>query len=99
MLFMRGLLIASALAAIAAFVVSAVPPSDASEPAPGPAAGDLNALVLRVAESYPRDGTHTYHWPKGSSWAGTTRDLFYLGRRVADGDPQGRAYCCGLTFE
>src|SRR5687768_5150867 len=68
-------------------------------PSAVPKVGELNSVVLQVAESYPKDGTHKYFWPKGSGWAGTTRDLFYLGKKVADGDPEKRAYCCGLTFE
>lgn len=59
----------------------------------------LAKIVLEVAKGYPTDGTHRYHWPKGSSWTGTTRDLFYDGVRVCDGDPEKRCYCCGLTFE
>lgn len=55
--------------------------------------------LLAVLEDYPTDGTHDYHWPKSGGWAGVTRDLDYRGARVADGDPAGRCYCCGLTFE
>ncbi len=92
--------VALSLVLVLVLVLGPLPSAPADEaPAPLPATGELNALVLKIAESYPRDGTHPYHWPKGSSWAGTTRDLFYLGTRIADGDPQGRAYCCGLTFE
>lgn len=64
-----------------------------------PAAEDLRRCILEVVRSYPTDGTHGYYWPKDSAWAGTTRDLVYDGTKVADGDPQGRCYCCGLTFE
>src|SRR5262249_6260635 len=66
---------------------------------PVPVPGELNPAILRVFESYPQDGSHGYWWPKGSAWEGTTRDLFYLGRKIATGDPQKRSYCCGFTFE
>ena len=82
-----------------AFVAPVEPASADSAPAPAPAPGELNPYVVAILESYPRDGTHRYYWPKGSAWAGTTRDLFYRGQRIADGDPEGRCYCCGLTFE
>lgn len=64
-----------------------------------PKPGGLNAHVLAVIKTYPTDGSHGYWWPKGSSWAGTTRDLAYQGATIAHGDGQGRCYCCGLTFE
>jgi hypothetical protein len=73
-------------------------PADQATPA-GPAAGELNDLVLEVLRGYPTDGTHPYHWPKSGGWKGCTRDLAYAGELLAAGDPQGRAYCCGLTFE
>lgn len=55
--------------------------------------------VLKVMESYPTDGTHKYWWPKDDVWAGVTQDIRYKGEVVAKGDPQGRCYCCGLTWE
>ncbi|HNT34305.1 MAG TPA: hypothetical protein PKH07_04830 [bacterium] len=55
--------------------------------------------VLNVVESYPTDGTHKYWWPKDEVWAGVTRDIRYKREVVAKGDPQGRCYCCGLTWE
>ncbi len=64
-----------------------------------PGEGALNADVLAVLATYPADGSHGYYWPKSGDWAGTTRDLDYGGTRVASGDAEGRAYCCGLTFE
>lgn len=62
---------------------------------------DLNATVLEVLRSYPLNGTHKYYWPKPSesSWEGTTRDVVYAGKKLTSGDPAGRSYCCGLTFE
>ncbi len=71
----------------------------AKDPPRLPPADRFRALVLEVLRSYPADGTHDYYWPKTGSWAGTTRTLTYDGQTVADGDPQGRSYCCGLTFE
>jgi hypothetical protein len=64
-----------------------------------PSEDELSKHVLEVARSYPTDGTHRYFWPKGSTWTGTTRDLFYEKERVCDGDAEKRCYCCGLTFE
>jgi hypothetical protein len=66
---------------------------------PIPKLGELNSHILRAFESYPRDGSHGYWWPRGSSWEGTTRDLVYLGEKVATGDPRKRSYCSGFTFE
>lgn len=71
---------------------------DARRPAI-PVAGDLNALVLRVLERYPTDGTHRYHWPRKGKWKGCTKDLRYGDAILCKGDADGRAYCCGLTFE
>jgi hypothetical protein len=90
-----------AVAAPVALLLASLLPARAQEsrPSPLPAPGELNPLVVRVFESYPRDGSHGYWWPKGSPWEGTTRDLLYLGRKIATGDPQKRSYCCGFTFE
>lgn len=75
-------------------------PAGAQEPAPtAPALGALNARIVQVLRSYPTDGTHAYHWPKSGSWCGNTKDLHYRGALYAAGDPEKRAYCCGLTFE
>src|SRR5690606_3229347 len=64
-----------------------------------PASGELNAHVLTALRAYPTDGTHRYHWPKSGSWKGNTKDLEYAGTVFERGDPEQRAYCCGLTFE
>jgi hypothetical protein len=67
---------------------------------PGP--GELNPIVLEVIVRYPTDGTHRYWWPRGGEgkgWTGCTKDLEYAGEVFATGDPKGRCYCCGLTFE
>src|SRR5690242_8698586 len=72
---------------------------DDAEKVPLPRASEFAKLVLEVAKTYPTDGTHKYYWPKTGTWPGTTRDLFYLGKKVCDGDPEKRCFCCGLTFE
>lgn len=61
----------------------------------------LNPYVLEMIETYPRDGTHSYYWPRGSGWTGTTRSLTYKGEEVCTADPDGlqRCYCCGISFE
>jgi acetolactate decarboxylase len=62
----------------------------------------LNPFVLEVLARYPTDGTHRYWWPRGEEakgWMGCTKDLVYDGKLLSRGDPEGRAYCCGLTFE
>jgi hypothetical protein len=64
-----------------------------------PAADDFTRAVLEVVKTYPTDGTHRYHWPKTGGWPGTTRDVFYEGKKVCEADPEGRCFCCGLTFE
>jgi len=71
----------------------------ADEGAALPKAKDFQKHVLALMKSYKSDGTHSYHWPRGSSWKGTTCDLVYGGTTVAKGDPKGRCFCCGLTFE
>ena len=64
-----------------------------------PKRGELNRLVLKAARAYPTDGTHAYWWPRGDPWRGTTRTLTYADEVLCTGDPQGRCYCSGLTFE
>ena len=64
-----------------------------------PTSGDLGALVQALLAEYPTDGTNDYWWPTDSDWAGTTRDVWYRGALVAEGDPYGRCYCVGLTWE
>ncbi|MCB9882387.1 MAG: hypothetical protein H6834_11405 [Planctomycetes bacterium] len=64
-----------------------------------PEPGDLNPHVIKVLESYPRDGTHDYYWPKGGAWAGVTQDLQYAGKLFLKGDEEKRCYCSGITFE
>jgi hypothetical protein len=66
---------------------------------PLPAADDFTKAVLEISKTYPTDGTHKYYWPKKGSWPGTTRDLFYDGEKVCEGDAEKRCFCCGLTFE
>ncbi len=66
-----------------------------------PSSSEFTRIVKEVMEEYPADGTHTYYWPRGSGsgWAGNTMDLRYGGELFSEGDPKGRCYCCGLTFE
>jgi hypothetical protein len=64
-----------------------------------PTTADLGSLVQEILEEYATDGTNDYWWPSGSDWAGTTRDIWYRGTLVAEGDPYGRCYCVGLTWE
>lgn len=98
------------LAAAAALVIACLPVGVGPEPSEPravagrtaralPAPGELNAYVVDVLESYPTDGTHAYWWPKTGSWAGNVRTLRYDGEVLLEGDPEGRAFCCGLTFE
>lgn len=64
-----------------------------------PALGELNPFVLEALRAYPTDGRHAYWWPRGDPWRGTTRTLTYEGETLCAGDPEGRCYCSGLTFE
>ncbi len=71
-------------------------------PADLPRPDEFTPLVLKILKSYPADGTHGYFWPRGNpvkGWAGNTMDLYYQGKLFSPGDPKGRCYCCGLTFE
>ena len=88
------------LIAVSWVLIGVGPAQEKAKPAPQvPKSGALNELVMEVVRSYPTDGTHTYHWPKSGSWKGCTKDLVYRGKVLARGDKQGRAFCCGLTFE
>lgn len=69
------------------------------EPGASPAGSDFNALVLDTLRGYATDGSHGYYWPSGGDWYGTTQDITYRGQVVAEGDPEGRCYCVGLTWE
>lgn len=69
------------------------------EPEENPAESDFNTLVMKYVATYPTDGTDGYYWPSDTDWYGTTQDIWYLGELVAEGDPQGRCYCVGLTWE
>ena len=69
------------------------------EPGESLSGSGYNALVLDILQSYATDGTHDYYWPADGGWYGTTRDVVYRGTTVAEGDPAGRCYCVGLTWE
>jgi len=76
-----------------------IPEAYAQEPPPLPDADRFAHCVLRIAESYPTDGTHTYYWPKQGAWKGVTSDVKYNGKLVTTGDAQGRCHCSGITWE
>lgn len=69
------------------------------EPGTEPEVSSFNEVVMRLLEAYPTDGTNTYYWPDDADWYGTTQDIWYLDTLVAEGDPRGRCYCVGLTWE
>ncbi|RME22166.1 MAG: hypothetical protein D6798_16480 [Deltaproteobacteria bacterium] len=64
-----------------------------------PLDSSFNQRVLDVIATYPTDGSYGYYWPSDSDWAGTTRDIWYRGELVAEGDPEHRSYCSGITWE
>lgn len=65
-----------------------------------PAGTGYNAVVLDILGGYATDGSHEYYWPDDDpSWYGTTQDISYRDEVVAEGDPEGRCYCVGLTWE
>ncbi len=64
----------------------------------------FNRLVLETAFEYPRNGTHTYWWPKQTdedfvSYDGCSTDVYLQGEQVMRGEPGGRTFCCGWTLE
>jgi hypothetical protein len=69
------------------------------DPGTAPLDSAFNDVVVELMDGYPTDGSYGYYWPSGSDWLGTTRDLWYLDTQVAEGDPQHRSYCVGLTWE
>ncbi len=83
---------AIAASATDAITVTVTPEED-------PTTSSFNDVVWSYVLSYPTDGTNGYYWPSGSDWAGTTRDIWYRDTLVAEGDPEGRCYCVGLTWE
>lgn len=58
-----------------------------------------NKSIVNILLSYPRNGQHTYWWPKGGSYDGSTTDVIVAGKTVMKGESQGRTFCCGLTLE
>jgi hypothetical protein len=69
---------------------------EAGEEAP---VSDFNALVLDLLATYPTDGSIGYYWPTGSTWSGSTQDIYYQGDLVADDGGFEDCYCTGLTWE
>jgi hypothetical protein len=63
-----------------------------------PRADGLNEHVPAVVATYRADGTHRYHWPRTGTWLGNPRPITYAGEVFAEGDPEGRCHCSGLTF-
>lgn len=64
-----------------------------------PSTSSWNEVVNSLIDTYPRDGSYAYWWPDDTDWYGTTRDVEYRGQLVAEGDPEHRSYCVGLTWE
>lgn len=101
------------LAVVSALGSAVVAAQSTREGAGLPDAAAFHEQVLAVIASYPTDGSHRYLWPRPgqpepkdgeepappAGWIGNTRDLRYAGERLAPGDPLGRCYCSGLTFE
>ena len=69
------------------------------EEADQPISSDFNDLVVEILESYPTDGSYAYYWPQSGGWLGNPHDIYYINQLYAEGDPQLRSYCVGLTFE
>jgi hypothetical protein len=70
------------------------------DPGTEPTTSSFNDYVLATLETYPTDGTDGYYWPEADGvWWGTSRDVYYRGELMSPGDPQGRCYCVGLTWE
>lgn len=62
----------------------------------------MNARVVQTLLSYPREGQHTYYWPRSSdgvSYDGATTDVLLNNMVVLRGESKARAFCCGLTLE
>ena len=69
------------------------------EDAPEPVSSDFNELVMDTLATYPTDGSYEYYWPQSGGWLGNPHDIYYMNQLYAEGDPQLRSYCVGLTFE
>jgi hypothetical protein len=66
-----------------------------------PALPEFNQIVLKIAKSYPTDGTHDYWWPKAGegNYDGCSTDLFLNDQKVMKGEENKRTFCCGYTLE
>ncbi len=64
-------------------------------------AAPMNEYVLQVIDKFPTDGSCPYWWPKENVYDGATTDVYFQGKKVMRGDPEGkrRNYCCGLTLQ
>ena len=69
------------------------------QPGTTPTTSDFTTLVAEILTTYPTEGSYDYYWPSSGDWAGNPNDIFYLSSLFAEGDPQQRSYCVGLTFE
>lgn len=60
-----------------------------------------NKSIVELVLSYPRQGEHTYWWPRsgGGAYDGATTDVLVNGKTVLRGESQARTFCCGLTLE
>jgi len=60
-----------------------------------------NASIVRMILEYPRQGQHTYWWPRSGegSYDGSTTDILVGGLRAMRGEEKARTFCCGLTLE
>lgn len=65
-----------------------------AQPATKPSETDVNALVLRIANSYPDGGTYRRDWGAGS---GSPDEITHAGVVILPAD-EGGTYCCGFTL-
>lgn len=61
----------------------------------------VNAELVDLLLTYPRDAKHEYWWPKAheSQYDGSTTDVVVHGIRAMRGEKKARTFCCGLTLE
>lgn len=86
--------VAAALASYVLGVRDSGPLAKAAPPQP------LNKWILAVADTYTTGGEYKFLPPKEKKASrGVTRDLYYQGVRVAQGEPDRRCYCSGIVLE
>lgn len=60
----------------------------------------LNPYIQKVIRQYQRQAPILpLNYKEDPKSLGVSRDLYYRGKKIADGDPQRRAYCIGFVFE